>query len=113
MKMPDGNGGNTRAAIIDHAIGYFWFIMLALWGGTANYVSRLKKSKAPFSIVELFGEWSISGFAGCLTILICSHYGFDTYITGALTGISGHMGGRAIFIVEQIIQKKLSSITRQ
>ena len=47
--------------------GYLWMVILALWGGTASYLSRLKQNQAlTFSLAELAGEWAISGFAGLL-----------------------------------------------
>jgi len=44
---------------------YIWFVGLACIGGTANYIGKVKKNKEKaFSIVELLGEWVLSGFAG-------------------------------------------------
>ncbi len=82
-------------------LGFIWFFLMAMWGGTANYISRLRKSKAPFSIMELIGEWSVSAFAGIITAFICYELEFSFYATAALAGIAGHMGGRAIGILEQ------------
>lgn len=82
-------------------LGFIWFFLMAVWGGTANYVSRLRKSKAPFSIMELIGEWSVSAFAGIITAFICYELEFSFYATAALAGIAGHMGGRAIGMLEQ------------
>jgi len=82
---------------------YVGLIALALWGGTASHLSRMKRMGIPFSLAELVGEWVICGFAGMLTLLICESYGINFAMTGALTGISGHMGGRAIFMIQQKI----------
>ena len=85
---------------------YAWFILLAMWGGTANYLGRLRRDKVPFSIVELIGEWSISGFAGIVTALACTELGFSFALTSAAAGIGGHMGGRAIYLFEQYFTKR-------
>jgi hypothetical protein len=98
---------NILKQLIDAGLGYVWFVLLAIWGGTVNYISRRKKDKAPFSVVELIGEWSISGFAGVITVLICQEMGMSVMLTAAGAGIAGHMGGRSIFIVEQLFQNKL------
>jgi len=85
-------------------IGFLWFLLLAAWGGTASYLSRIKKMKTPFSVMELVGEWTISAFAGVITAFVCYEMQFSFYATAALTGIAGHMGGRAIALMENFIE---------
>lgn len=104
--MPDGNGGHFIKHLVESGLGYAWFILLALWGGTASYINRIRNSKVRFSFVELVGELTISGFAGLMTALVCNYMGFDLYLTAALAGISGHMGGRSIFILEKHLQSR-------
>jgi hypothetical protein len=106
--MPDGQGGNSiLKALFDVGFGYIWFALLALWGGTVSYISRVRRDNAPFSFVELVGEWTISAFAGIMTALICQELEFSLILTAALAGISGHMGGRAIYMLEQFVCKKM------
>jgi hypothetical protein len=100
-------GHNFLKVLLENGLGYLWFVLLALWGGTVSYISRVRKNKTPFSLVELLGEWTISGFAGLITAYICAEMEFSFYVTAALTGICGHMGGRAIFILENWAQSKL------
>ena len=106
--MPDGQGGSGFfKALIDGGLGYAWFALLAIWGGTVNYISRVRRNKnVKFSFVELIGEWTISAFAGIMTALICQEMGLSLILTSALAGISGHMGGRAIYMMEQFVCKK-------
>lgn len=98
--MPDGSGGEHIRQLLQTFGAYIWLIMLAFWGGTASYISRIRRKQLPFSIIELVGEWCISGFAGVVTMQICLDTGLSIYITAAATGISGHMGGRAIYLIE-------------
>lgn len=108
QRMPDGQGGNSiLKALFDVGFGYIWFALLALWGGTVSYISRVRRNNAPFSFVELIGEWTISAFAGVMTALICQELEFSLILTAALAGISGHMGGRAIYMLEQFVCKKM------
>jgi hypothetical protein len=93
-------------AIKDTGLGYVWLFILAIWGGTVNYLSRIKRDKIAFSMIELAGEWAISGFAGIVTAYVCYSLQFDFYITAACTGIAGHAGGRAIYLLEKFITKK-------
>jgi hypothetical protein len=92
--------------LVDTGLGWVWFVVLAIWGGTANYISRVRKDNMKFSTVELIGEWSISGFAGVITALLCMEMGMSTLLTYALVGISGHAGGRAIFVLESLYATK-------
>lgn len=96
-------------ALLHTGIGYFWFLLLAIWGGTANYISRVRKESMKFSTVELIGEWSISGFTGVITALICTEMGVSLLMTYALVGISGHAGGRIIFVFEAAFQNKIKN----
>lgn len=95
--------------LTEAAGSYLVFIILAIWGGTANYVSRRKNDSLPFSFVELVGEWTISGFAGLVTVLLCQEFGLSNYLTYAAAGIAGHMGGRSIFILEQMFTRKVGN----
>lgn len=104
--MPD-NTVNVLRAILEAGWGWFWLLLLAAWGGTVNYISRTRKDQTPFSIVELVGEWTIAGFAGMITGLVCMHYEVSQYMMFALVAISGHAGGRAIFMFERYLIKKI------
>lgn len=97
--MPE-NTGALLTKLIEGGLGYIWFLVLALWGGTVSYIGRIRKGKLAFSFAELIGEWSISGFTGIITAYICAEMQFSFYMTAALVAISGHMGGRALSIFE-------------
>lgn len=105
-KMEDGVGA-AIAKLTETGLAWFWFILLAVWGGTANYISRVRKEGMKFSTVELIGEWSISGFAGVITALLCMEMQLSALLTYALVGVSGHAGGRAIFVLENLYNVKL------
>lgn len=105
----DGSGGDTLRQIITNFGSTAWLVVIALWGGTASYISRIRTRKLPFSLIELIGEWCISGFAGIVTMYVCVDLGFAPAMTAAITGIAGHMGGRAIYVIENHL---LSRITR-
>lgn len=100
--MLDQQDGNLQRLldVSPGVLGYAWLLLLAVWGGTANYVSRIRKHKTPFSLAELLGEWVISGFAGVVTAYACWEMGWSYYATAAAVGIGGHMGGRAIGLME-------------
>lgn len=102
--MPDGHNGKLIQHIIELGLlNYLWFIVLAIWGSTVSYLSKLQKRKGKFSIIELIIEWIVSGFVGAITIMLCLRSGFDVYITGAVVGISGHMGSKAIVMLEVFV----------
>lgn len=93
------------SAVATSSFGFLWLLVLSAWGGTASYLTRLKKSKAPFSFMELVGEWTISAFAGVVTAYACYEMNFSFYATAACAGIAGHMGGRGIALVERGIER--------
>lgn len=90
-------------------ISYLWLLILSIWGGTASYISRIRKNKMAFSVIELVGEWAISGFAGVTTALLLSALHWDYVLIAAATGIAGHMGGRAIGLLEHWLTHRFPS----
>ena len=102
--MPDGNGGKLIQHIVEMGfVNYLWFLILAIWGSTVSYLSKLQKRRKKFSIIELVMEWIVSGFVGAIAIMLCLRAGVDVYMTGAIVGISGHMGSKAIVMIEMFV----------
>lgn len=87
---------------------WLWVVGLSLAGGCASFFRKLKAGNVrPFNVTEFVGEVFISGFAGVCTFLLCEAAGFDPLMTSPLVAISGHMGGRAIFQLEQFFTRKV------
>jgi len=107
MRLHVNDPGEVLSKLIEAGLGYIWFVALAIWGGTVNYLSRVKQGHVEyFSFAELIGEWAISGFAGLLTAYICIEMDLSWHMTAFFTGVSGHMGGRAIFMFERWTKSK-------
>ncbi len=86
---------------------YLWVGIISVWGGIVSFVGKLNSGQARvFNITELIGEVVTSGFAGLLTYLMCEASGVSPYITAVLVGISGHMGSRALFLIELWAERK-------
>ena len=86
---------------------YAWVFGLAMLGGAASFVRRVRSGQAKYSnIVELVGELVISAFAGFVTFFLCRSAGFDEMLTAAFIAISGHMGTRLIFLAEEQLIKR-------
>lgn len=101
----DGQGGgwfSQRVVEFINSTGltYLWLLLLAAWGGTASYLGRVRKLGLPFSFAEWLGELVISGFSGIVTAYLCMWAGFPPVLTFAFAGVAGHMGGRAISMIE-------------
>jgi len=99
--------------LFEAGFGYIWLMMIAIWGGTVNYLSRIKQGKVgAFSFIELVGEWTISGFAGLLSAFICIESSLSWEMTAFFTGVSGHLGGRAIALFEEYAKQKFPVINK-
>lgn len=102
----------TRSPFTYSMATYLWVIAISSIGGTVSFINKVKRGAArPFNIAELLGEIFSSGFVGLLTFWACEFAKFDPLITAVLVGITGHMGTRALFagehMVEQWFYKKL------
>jgi hypothetical protein len=86
---------------------YGWVIALSSWGGVVSYVQKVKSGATKrFSLTEFVGELCTSGFVGVMTFYLCESAGITGISSAVLIGISGHMGSRAIFLIERFLQKK-------
>lgn len=92
-------------------ITYAWMLFIACWGGVVNYISRLKKGVVKtFSFAELMGELTISAFSGVITYWICQSYEVEPLMTAVWVAISGHAGGRTVFVLEDFFNSKLDRL---
>ena len=87
-------------------VTYVWVLLLAVWGGVVNFIQRLKRGETKaHNLVEFIGEVVISAFVGVVTFYLCELSDFPQILTAALVAISGHMGTRALFVFESVIEK--------
>ena len=93
---------------LQEATGWFsqlitwgWIIGLSSWGGAVSYLHRVDKYNLKFNLFKLVMEILTSAFVGVLTFLLCDAASLSWEITAAMVGISGHMGTRALFILEK------------
>lgn len=84
-----------------------YMFIIALLGGAVSFYQKVKAGRARLvNISELIGEMFTSGLVGIVTFWICKAYGVNDYLTAAGVAISGHMGARAIFLLEHWIESK-------
>ena len=89
-------------------VTYAWVFAMAMLGGVAHNVKKLKNGVlARFSFSELVGDLIISGFLGVVTFFLCEYGDIDRLLTAALIGISSHQGTRGIYFIEELIAKRL------
>ncbi len=95
--------------------GWFTFltiVVLAIWGGLVNYLSRLRNAAKAFSWGELLLELSISAFAGLMIGLMLFSFDVNIYMCLALAGISGHAGGRTMFYLDKFWTGRIKNISK-
>lgn len=78
-----------------------WVIGISVWGGTVSYLHKVNKHSLHFSLFKLAAELITAAFVGVITYLLCQASNISMPITAALVGISGHMGTRALFLIEK------------
>lgn len=94
-------------ATVADLLTYAWVFGLAMLGGAASFVRRVRSGQSKYSnIIELIGELVVSAFAGLVTFFLCQSAGFNGALSAALIAISGHMGTRIIFMFEVYLVKK-------
>lgn len=75
---------------------------IALLGGAAGWVQRVKKGEADASLPALVGELMISAFSGLIAFWVCESFEWSPLITAAVAGMAGHAGGTGIAWLEKL-----------
>lgn len=84
-----------------------WMIVVSAAGGIVSFYHKIQTGKArPYNFVEFIGEMMTSCLVGLMTYWICRSFHVDEWLTAAGVAISGHMGARLLFILENIFEKK-------
>ena len=90
-------------------ITYGWVSLVAMWGGAASYIRRVRLGHtAQFSFTEFIGELVTSSFFGIMTFWLCEASNIAPLLTAAFVGMSGHMGSRFIYIMSGFITRKIN-----
>ena len=90
---------------------YAWVTGLATLGGAVNFLRKVKEGSArAVNFTEFIGELVTSGFAGLLTFWLCEAADFNKLLSAVLIGIAGHMGSRAIFMIEKWAESKFGAV---
>lgn len=105
--LPQGGGDLNWFAVA-------MMFVLSVWGGTVNYLGRIKSGVIKrFDLLELIVELAICSFAGVTVGLIAFSFNVNPLMTFALVGVAGHAGGRTVYFMDRIFQKRLSSISKK
>lgn len=95
---------------LDYSLKQYGLILgIALLGGAVSWYSKVRRGEIPlWSIHHLVGELATSALAGLLCFWLCEWAGFQPLLTSALAGIAGHMGAKAITLLEEVAAKRLA-----
>lgn len=77
------------------------FAIAAAGGFVAFYRKWKDGNVRAFNFTELVGELVVSGLCGVGAYWMCRAFEINPWMTAALVGMVGHMGSRAIFLLEQ------------
>lgn len=93
------------------------YILVALLGSIGGFVSVLQEFLEQVgkcwkcAIARAIVSVVTSGFCGVLAFWLCESLEVKPLLTAFVIGISGHMGGRALRIIENIVVEKMKSMS--
>lgn len=88
---------------------YLWVVCLSMWGGVVSFYKRVKTGEvAPHNIMEFVGEIVTSAFAGVVTFYLCEAADITPLLTAVFVAVTGHMGTRAIYLIEKVVEKRIN-----
>jgi hypothetical protein len=86
---------------------YVLMLGAALLGGFVSWYGKVRRGEIPgYSLFHLVGELATSALAGVMCFWVCSALGVSEMMAAAFTGLSGHMGARAISLFEEYMIKR-------
>lgn len=96
---------------LDYPLRQYVFLLgVALLGGLVSFYTKVKNGSAhAWNLMHLIGELATSAFAGLLAFWVCAYANTPPLIMAALVGVAGHMGTRAIVLVEEWAAKRFGS----
>lgn len=101
----------NTSATIQSVWGYVLPTIFASIGGGLSYKNKVDKHYITFTWIGLIGEFVSAAFIGLVVLLIAKASGISPEMSGALAGLSGHMGVRTLFLLELIFIKKAEQVT--
>lgn len=79
----------------------------ALLGGLVSWIGRVRAGQtAAANLMGLVGELATSAFSGLIAFWLCEASGLSPLMTATAAGIAGHMGTRAILVLERELQRR-------
>lgn len=100
MPEKEIQNANEHAEWIVKYLPFFLAVGLSCLGGIVSYLNRIDKQGLAFSFFRLSVEIVTSGFVGIVSFMLCDAAGLGWSTTAAIVAISGHMGTRALFLIE-------------
>lgn len=96
---------------IRNLLPYLHTAVLAIFGGTVQYFRKAKES-ATCSLFDFSVDIISSVFAGLLTYYLCLIAEIDGAHASVLIAISGHMGTRAIDVIETFYERFVGGVKK-
>lgn len=86
----------------------------SLLGGIVAWSTKVKRGEiSATSFTALIGELTTAAFAGLIAFFVCEWLGLHPLLIAAITGISGHMGTRAIVMAEAWLERRVERETER
>lgn len=79
---------------------YLWVAGLATWGGVVSYIRRVQEGTARITLLSFVKEILTSALCGVVTFWLCELGQVPPLFSAVLIAISGHMGSRLLFMLE-------------
>jgi hypothetical protein len=97
---------------LDYPVKQYGFVLVvALLGGLVSWIRKVRKGElGAYNLHHLIGELATSAFAGLLMFWFCVYVNAPGPLMACLVGVAGHMGTRAISLIEEWAIKRSGAI---
>jgi hypothetical protein len=96
----------------DQVILWISLTLVSILGGLVSYYRKIADGSTTHALWRLAGELLTSAFAGLSVGMLLAESSTSMAWTFALVGIVGHMGSRALDVLEDVVKQVLWTMGR-
>lgn len=96
----------------DQVMLWVTLTLVSILGGLVSYYRKISNGSTSHAIWRLAGELLTSAFAGLSVGMLLADHNASVGWTFAVVGIVGHMGSRALDVLEDVVKETLYTLAR-
>jgi ABC-type transport system involved in cytochrome c biogenesis permease component len=100
---------STGGIDVSGMLVWIWIAVLSILGGSSSFQRKIESGHVrTWNLTEFIGELTTASLSAIITANLCDWMTFPQPLKYALVGIAAHMGSRALFKLESVLNAKFN-----